>query len=519
MSTRIALLGLGVVAGTAFAQAPAMVYRAEVDAGTNFDYGTDAETDALGDVFVLGYSYSDTTNGDVSVTKLSPSGELMWQMRMPGSQLDVPGGLAVDADGDAYFCGRTLSSDLPIMNAIQPFRSGPQDGFLIKLSGQDGSVLMGTYLGGSRADGAGDVAIAPDGSIVVVGETDSINFPTMNPIQDSLTLIDCFCDDMFVTRLSPDGQTITFSTYLGGTYDDKGARVLVDTDGQIVVAGYTASPDFPTQAAFQSHFRGGDSDCFVARLDPESPAIVYSSFLGGEDLEYVQDMEMTPSGSVYVGGYTQSVQFPTTAGALQTTFVGGLNACGDSFTGFHNCSDGFVTRVGPMGALEYSTFMGGSGEDQVTGVGVGPDGAVSVDGYAFSGDFPGLNPSGAYVSQLNESLGELAFSVNVATGGSPNGAHGLAVGPDGTTIFAGAVGIPTGPNTIQRDLLVVAYDTGTGCPADMVAPFGVLDLSDVQAFIAAFVAGDPMADLAEPAGVLDLADVQVFVSSFMAGCP
>ncbi|MEZ6241900.1 MAG: SBBP repeat-containing protein [Phycisphaerales bacterium] len=530
MARRAAFGGVTIIialagAGPAFGETPGEVYRTVIGAGSNYEYGRDVAIDQNGDAFVLGYTDQDDSFGDAVVAKLSPEGEVLFQVMIGGTGLDVAGGIALDANGDVYIAGRTLSGDFPVMNAIQPTLHGPADAFLTKISGQDGSIMMSTFLGGARGDDGYDVAIAPDGSIVIVGGTESIDFPTVNPIQGSLTLIDCFCDDVFVTRLGPDAQTITFSTYLGGTYTDSARQVGVDAAGRIYVAGQTDSPNFPLANAAHSSLGGGDTDVFAFAIDPDAGQLIYSTYLGGEDLEYVWDMDVSADGKATMTGTTRSIFFPTTPDAYEPNFVGAPGGCGGgAYIPIRNCDDGFVVTLEADGTQSMGTFLGGLNDDDLRALAVAPDGRIRVAGNGSNG-FPGEdfvpNPiptPHAVFTELSADGSTLNFTARIDTN-TPGSGHGLAVGADGETVFAGAVGIPTGPNMIQRDLLIVELGTADACAADMAAPEGVLDFSDVTAFLAAFVAMDPIADMSEPFGQFDFSDVTSFLAAFAGGCP
>ena len=179
----------------------------------------------------------------------------------------------------------------------------------------------------------------------MTGTTHSTDFPTTpgpsrRPIGGN--------DDAFVTKLNPTGTALVYSTYLGGTSDDYGYGIAVDTAGNAYVTGYTASTNFPTTpGAFQTTYGGGSDDAFVTKLNPTGTALVYSTYLGGTDSDGGYGIAVDSAGNAYVTGYTASTNFPTTPGAFQTTFGGN--------------GDAFVTKLNPTGtALVYSTYLGGT---------------------------------------------------------------------------------------------------------------------------------------------------------------
>lgn len=516
---RFSFIAIALLAGTPFASTDlGIIYRATFPTGSAFEQSRDIAIDTDGNAYVL-CSHAGNP-AEFVLAKLSLSGEVLYTSTVGGSGLDVPGGLALDANNDVYIAGRTLSDDFPTVNAMQSAKLGPSDAFLVKLDGQTGAILMSTYLGGVRAEGAMDVAIAPDQSIVIVGYTDSIDFPTVDPIQDALTLTDCFCDDMFVTRLAPDGQSITFSTYLGGSFTDQGQHVGVDALGKIYVAGRTQSPNFPVAMPEQASYGGGD-DVTLTCIDPANGWLEYSTYLGGNEVERVYDLTVMPDGRAYLCGSTESINFPTTLGAFQPSFVGAINGCGSPpFVPIHNCADGFITAIAPDGGYMFSTFLAGEREDYPQAIAIAADGRVRVSGYTISAHFPGDDLSSfqyrAILCELTPDGSALSSTTIIETN-TPHAGRGLAIGADGTTYFGASVGIPTGPNTIQYDVLVEALDTrDTTCSPDFNAD-GELDFFDVQQFLDALAATDPAADFTGD-GVFDFFDIQEFLEAFSRGC-
>jgi hypothetical protein len=489
------------------------VYEAIIDSGAEIEFGIDVDTDGEGNVFALSYSYDALgTLGDLMVVKLSPAGDVLFTTQIAASDVDVPRGIAVDGAGDAYVVGRTLSPDFPVVDAMQGSLSGQSDGFLVKLSGEDGSIVFSTFLGGTRGDALSDVAVGPDGQLVLSGFTDSLDFPVVNAVQDELTLTDCFCEDAVALRITPDGQSITFSTYLGGRFTDFAHDVGVDEFGRIYIAGNTDSDDFPVLNAVRPVF-GGDEDGFVARMDPDAGVLEYATYLGGSDMDQNLALAVSEDGHAYLTGWTQSPSFPTTPGAFQESFAGGILACGQPpFVPLHNCEDVYVTALDPTGDFLFSTFLGGGLPDSAGAIDVTPDGRVRVAGSTVSPDFPGdfvVGPqTRVFVSELSADGSALGFTTVIETN-SPGTGYGLAIGPDGDTHFAGAINLP-------RDVYVVGLDTAEGCAADFNGD-GSLDVLDFVTFQEAWQAQDPAADC-DGSGTFDVLDFVCFQQVFVAGC-
>jgi beta-propeller repeat-containing protein len=303
----------------------------------------------------------------------------------------------------------------------------------------DPVLSYSTYLGGSGADVARGIAVDRFGKAYVTGQTTSLNFPTragafQTTFAGSL--------DVFVTKLNETGSALVYSTYLGGLGFDAGQSIDVDADGNAYVAGNTTSSDFPSTAgAFQPVFGGGGQDAFVTKLNATGSALVYSTFLGGLDVDGSLGISVGRLGNVYVTGSTESNNFPTTAGAVQPIF-GGIQ-------------DAFVTKFNETGsALVYSTFLGGSGAD--TGVSITRRfGIAYVTGSTNSSNFPttagAVQPTfgglqDAFVTKLNETGTTFAYSTYLGGTGGDAG-QGIAVGRFGNVYVTGTTSSSTFPTT------------------------------------------------------------------------
>jgi hypothetical protein len=267
-------------------------------------------------------------------------------------------------------------------------------------------LVYSTYFGGSGGASGGDngnaIAVDSLGNAYVTGRTSSTDFPT-TPGAFQTTYAGGFTD-AFVFQLNPAGSARVYSTYLGGTDEDAGHGIAVDSSGNAHVTGHTYSADFPTTlAAFQTTY-GGNADAFVTKLNPAGSApLIYSTFLGGSGLEYGRGIAVGSLGNAYVAGQTDSINFPVTVGAFQTTSAGGTHA--------------FVTKLNLTGSapLDYSTYLGGTGPDYGFGIAVDSSGSAYVTGLTSSTNFPttvgafqttfagGIAPGGtdAFVTKFN----------------------------------------------------------------------------------------------------------------------
>jgi hypothetical protein len=386
--------------------------------GSGQDTGNGIAVDVAGIAYVTGVTNStdfpttagaaQTTNagnGDAFVTKLDATGSgLAYSTYLGGSDGDGGNGIAVDAAGSAYVTGETgQTTDFPTTaGALQTAPAGSSDGFVTKLDATGSGLVYSTYLGGGAADFVFDIAVDAAGSAYVTGGTTG-DFPTTAGALQTNYAGGAF--DAFVTKLNATGSGLVFSTYLGGGTEvgsDIGFGIAVDGAGRAYVMGRTESPDFPTTAGALQMAPAGRSDAFVTKLDATGSGLVFSTCLGGSEVEFSGDIALDDGGSAYVTGQTQSTDFPTTPGAAQTTHAGDFDA--------------FVTKLHPTGSrLVYSTYLGGSnGSDGGLGIAVDGAGGAYVTGVTFSTDFP--TTAGAF--QTTHAAGEFnsdAFVAKIAT--------------------------------------------------------------------------------------------------------
>jgi hypothetical protein len=265
------------------------------------------------------------------VTKINPNGSaLVFSTYLGGSQSDGGSSIAVDAAGNVYVAGNATSGDFPTANAIQPTLKGGQNAFVTKINPSGTAFVYSTYLGGSTNDGGGGITADSSGNAYVTGQTQSADFPTVNPLQSTLL----GSANAFLTKINPSGSALVYSTFFGAGGTGAGG-VAVDHLGNAYIAGSTGSINFPILNALQPTFGGGGTDAFVAEINPSGTALVYSTFLGGSGDDGAGPIALDPSGNVYVTGSTNSTNFPT-ANPLQPTFGGGVE-----FEG----GDAFVTKI------------------------------------------------------------------------------------------------------------------------------------------------------------------------------
>jgi hypothetical protein len=281
--------------------------------------------------------------------------------------------IAVDAAGNAYVTGGTSSADFPTTNAFQPaFGGGASDAFVSKINADGSALVYSTYLGGSSNFDIGQsIAVDAAGSVYLTGATGAPDFPTVNPIQAT----NHGARDAFVTKISPDGSTLVYSTYLGGGGDDYGWGIAVDSAGNAHVTGDTPSRDFPVLHALQPTFHeGANFNSFISEINAAGSALIYSTYWGGSGGEGGSRVAVDSARNTYVGGYTFSPDF-FTVNAIQPTYAGNVDA--------------YLTKLSADGqTVIYSTFLGGSGFEYGWDVAVDSAGNAYLTGFTGPRTFP-----------------------------------------------------------------------------------------------------------------------------------
>jgi hypothetical protein len=257
-------------------------------------------------------SYAGPANGsDAFATKFSATGALVYSTYL-GAGTDQANAVAVDSAGSAYVAGQTSSAGFPTLSAYQSTLRGTKNAFITKLGSNGASLVYSTYLGGSASDTAAGIAVDTAGSAYVTGTACSTNFPVVSAYQAT---IGGGCD-AFVTKLAPNGQSLVYSTYLGGSAAESGTGIGLDPGRSVYLAGSTSSTNFPLFAAVQLS-PGGGGDAYATKLDPSGQHIVYSTYLGGSFSDSpLGTLAVGWERSTYLGGITQSQNFPTVSAVI-----------------------------------------------------------------------------------------------------------------------------------------------------------------------------------------------------------
>ena len=355
--------------------------------GSDADGASSVATDAAGNAYVTGASSSlnfpvlnawqgqKSGGQDAFLAKISPSGQLILSTYLGGSGDDRGNSVAVDANGQAHVAGSTYSRDFPVLNAWQPASAGNQDAFLAKFNASGSGLVYSTYFGGSNGvtgqnEVANAVAVDGGGNAYIAGQTASINFPVS---AGAFQTVSNGGVDAFVSKFSPAGAML-YSTLLSGSSVDVATAITVGPAGNAFVAGYTASPDFPSLLPLQATNKG-IYNAFLTQVDPSGQALRFSTFFGGSNSDQATGVSLDALGGVLLAGATSSSDFPVKQ-AAQPWLKGPLNP--------------FAAKI-PMG-WKMGCFLSGNWLiDHQRDVGWdGQNGTLSSTWFGTNGDIPVL---------------------------------------------------------------------------------------------------------------------------------
>lgn len=469
--------------------------------GGNFgDTALGVKVDASGFIYIAGETLSrtwafplagaDTTfnggrfNGDAFVAKLSnDASSLIYFTYIGGSEDDGALDLALDTSGNPYITGFTDSTNFPVSNnaafpRIRGFRDPnfntfPTDAFVTKLSQTDGSLIYSTYLGGSRADVAGAIAVDGNGNAYVTGYTYSTDFPrTVSSVDtnlvNGLTNTLAGSNDVFVAKIGPQGDQLLYSTLFGGSNLDQGEGIAVDDSGHVYVCGYTGSTNFfrtpnalpgtnglgireingiTNAVNFYRGVRHVPFDAFLARFDTSANGIgsvEYSTLFGGKNNDAAFRMVLFSNTDVIITGNSRSLDFPTNNfPAHPRSDANGANS--DALlVRFSFAPNNVVTN--PPG-IYYSTLFGGLSEDVGWGLALDPLGNVYVVGMTSSGDFPTTNGApflhtnhialqDVFITAFKQDASAMLYSVELG-GNNQDFGYGIAVDSSNSVYVVG----------------------------------------------------------------------------------
>lgn len=414
---------------------------------------------------------------------------LSFSTYLGGNDNDSAEAIALDSSGNIYITGETSSTNFPTKDPIQGSNAGKDDAFVTKISADGSNIIYSTYIGGSEDDSGNDIAVDSSGNVYITGETFSTNFPTENPIRPALK----GTSNAFITKINSDGSNIIYSTFLvggknsegngicidynnnayvtgstigisGGSVNlskafiikiyftgssivytkllygnstDSGNDIAVDTSGNVYITGSTSSTNFPTKNPIQSEL-SGSSAAFVTKLNADGVNLVYSTYLGGGYSDTGNAIAVDNTGNGYVTGTTDSTDFPT-KDPIQADIGGD--------------EDAFVTKISTNGELVYSTYLGGTMDDNGEDIEVDSSGNVYIIGDTSSTNFPvkdviqdsnrGL--SDVFVTKINDTGSSIVYSTYIGGTGSDYG-NSITVDASGNVYASG--------QTFSNDFLI-----------------------------------------------------------------
>lgn len=327
---------------------------------------------------VAAYQNSMTGNTDAFVViydLTQPVGLQIIYMSYLGGGTGASGnGVAADSKGRVYIVGTTNSSEIPTVNGLQGL-TGTSNAFVAGFDATQSdinSLFFSTFLGGSVTDVGNGITVSPDGTLWIVGQSYSPDFPLAG---NSYQPTNAGSGDTFVAQLDPIAGALLYSTYLGGSGNDAAQKVRLDPKGRVVVTGFTQSSDFPILAGAIQPSYGGSGDAFVYILNPfvtgNAGQLIYSTYFGGKGAELATSLAVDAKGVIYISGSTGSPNLPVTPNALGTAQIGG--------------QDGFLLKFDPTiagpGGILYSSYIASLGLQSAYGVDVDAAGTIWVTGW------------------------------------------------------------------------------------------------------------------------------------------
>jgi len=403
--------------------------------------------DGDGNVYITGRTYSyhypyPTTPGaydesfdrtcDVFVSKLDSSlGNLLASTFIGGNDYDRGYSIALDGDGNVYITGETWSFNYPTTSdAYDRSHNGYNDVFVSKLDSSLSTLLASTFIGGSAWDRGYSIALDRDGNVYITGWA-SGDYPTTSGAYDESYNGGW---DVFVSKLDSSLNTLLASTFIGGSTWDCGYSIAFDGNGDIYITGSTYSSNYPTTPGAYDESHNGYDDIFVSRLDSNLSNLLASTFIGGSESDRGLSIVLNRDENVYVTGWTESSDYPTTPGAYDESYNSGYE-------------DVFVSKLdSSLGNLLASTFIGGSEDDRGNSIALDGDGNVYITGETWSFNYP--TTSGAYdesynggwdvfVSKLDSNLSNLLASTFIGGSSEEDRGRSIALDGDGNVYITG----------------------------------------------------------------------------------
>jgi uncharacterized protein (TIGR03437 family) len=424
--------------------------------GTPYSSATAVALDAQGNIYIAGQSTVAPAGSmsDSFVTKWNSAGnQLIYTAHLGGTNgTDRVSGLTVDSSGSAYLIGATGSPNFTVTaNAFQKTLVGNDNAFVAKLSPGGTRLVYASYLGGGLEQ-PGGIAIDSSGAAYVTGSA-YMNFPvTANAFQtipgDNCTVTSFYANypttgDAFVTKISPDGGSLVYSSYLGGGCGEYGYGITVNPDGTAWVVGATFSPNFlVTGDALQPTYGGGFGDGFLVKVSADGSSLAYSTFLGGIDYDTINAITTDSAGNLFLTGDSNGFLQPASPGAFQPKPNGFCFTLGLGPPTFNTDGNAFVMKLNSSGTeITGLTYLGSPCFSSGGAIALDSADAPWIVGLG-SSSFPMASPlelqAGGFVSKFSPDLTQLLFSTSF------DQVNALALDADGQVYVAGVV--YPGPN-------------------------------------------------------------------------
>jgi hypothetical protein len=361
---------------------------------------------------------------------------LLWSVLLGEGLHTIAYFVTLDTSGDLIIGGHTINDLFPTTpGAYDQTFNGGRDAIFAKLDAATGELLWATFLGGSSDDFSFGVSIDPAGNLVVAGQTQSPDFPVAGNAYDDTHN---GSTDVYVAKFDASGSQLLWSTFIGGSESEHLRGLALDQSGVPHVTGYTVSDDYPTtpgafDPVYEWPYPPFRPDIFVTKLLSDGSDLIWSTYLGASETDYAHDIAVDGEGNVYVTGWTQSTDFPTTPGAHSETFNGGT-------------SDAILTKFDVTGSsLLWSTFLGGLDGDHVREIALDLGGDPVVIGATRSFDFPvtdGVFDSShngvedIFVTKFSGQGGTISWSTLIG-GERADRPEGLFLGLEGNILITG----------------------------------------------------------------------------------
>ena len=326
----------------------ALVWSTYIGGGDN-DESRGIAVNSNGEAFIAGFvnaspgwlsfpttigCFDPTCNsGDAFVARLNATGtNLIYSTFLGGASTENGEAISINNLNEAFVTGYTQSIDFPTQGAFDNAYNGSADVFVTKLSAAGNALIYSTYLGGLLWDRPRKIVTNNLGEAYVTGLTLSVDFPTLSAYDNALE----GTQDAFVTKLNAAGNALLYSTYLGGSGVDAGNGIAINGGGEVFITGSTVSSNFPLLNAYDNSYNN-TGDTFAAKLDATGNSLIYSTFIGGSDIDVGWNVTINAANEAYIIGTTKSANFPVDAGAIMSGNKGGydlffvhLNSSGNS---------------------------------------------------------------------------------------------------------------------------------------------------------------------------------------------